>query len=886
MSNFKIKFILLIFFLCIQEIALFSQETDKKQPTGFPYSVGGFYQSSLGNRKVYGFNQGWRFYKGDIANEAAALTNFDDKNWEIVNTPHAIEILNRNASGGANYQGVVWYRKHFTMPKQGENTRSCLYFEAIMGKCKIYINGKLAKEHVGGYIPFLVDLTGLVNITGTNLIAVSADNSNDPTYPPGLIQEMLDFCYFGGIYRDVWLTTMSQVHVSDANDVNVKAGGGVFVHYSNLSKKQATVNVETHVLNQSESTQSLTIETQIIDKAQNIVAKSKAQALTLNANGSQTLATEITVKNPALWTPETPYLYWVEILIKNKKQEVVDAVRVRTGIRTIAMDAERGFILNGEEYPYKLMGANRHQDYGYIGNAMTNNLHYRDARKFKEMGLRSIRSAHYPQDPAFMDACDELGLLVIVATPGWQFWNNNPIFGERVYQDIRNMIRRDRNHPSVLMWECILNETRYPESFAKEAHRICHEEYPYPGCYTACDAESLGKEAMDVLFAQKTIPGKPTFTREYSSNVDDFTAQNSDDRISRSYGEKALVTQAYHQLDNSYLGYSYTDYAKQIHMDRSFIGGTLWPGIEYNRGYRPKPQYGGVMDIFRYPKMSYYTMQSQREPNILLDSIASGPSVYIANLLTTFSDQNITVFSNCEQVRLLVNGNEVGVKKVVDPKARLKYPPVTFENAFTFMRDWKPLFRKKQPELVQIEAEGLIGGKVVVRDVRRPAQIRDSIFVWSDNGKGVIYADGSTVIPVFAKMVDKSGNHLVLDDQTLELDIDGPGEIIEGGTSEANPVKPEFGIAPILVRVGSEPGKITLHVRNYVKRSIMPKEGVLTIETKALPWNEIAEEKRIPSKVNGSPTGNTNVKVLGKDFIEKIEKASKQQQDFDPSLKK
>lgn len=173
------------------------------------------------------------------------------------------------------------------------------------------------------------------------------------------------------------------------------------------------------------------------------------------------------MKSPLLWSPETPTLYNLIVRIRDNEGNVVDGYRRRIGIRSVEFKGKDGFWLNGKPYPSPLIGANRHQDFAVVGNAVANSIHWRDAKKLRDTGMKVIRNAHCPQDPAFMDACDELGLFVIVNTPGWQFWNDAPEFAQRVYSDIRNLVRRDRNHPCVWLWEPILNETWYPADFAK-----------------------------------------------------------------------------------------------------------------------------------------------------------------------------------------------------------------------------------------------------------------------------------------------------------------------------------------------------------------------------------------------------------------------------------
>lgn len=176
---------------------------------------------------------------------------------------------------------------------------------------------------------------------------------------------------------------------------------------------------------------------------------------------------KIIVKKPMLWSPENPTLYNLIVRIRDNEGNTIDGYRRRIGIRSIEFKGKDGFWLNGKPYESLLIGANRHQDFAVVGNAVANSIHWRDAKKLRDAGLKIIRNAHCPQDPAFMDACDELGLFVIVNTPGWQFWNDAPEFAQRVYSDIRNMVRRDRNHPCVWLWEPILNETWYPADFAK-----------------------------------------------------------------------------------------------------------------------------------------------------------------------------------------------------------------------------------------------------------------------------------------------------------------------------------------------------------------------------------------------------------------------------------
>ena len=524
MKNYTVKVLALLLTLVVSTKA----KADEYQPT---YSTAGFYALPNTGRTVYTMNPDWKFHKGE--SNGAEIPTFDDSNWETVSLPNGIELLPSEASGCINYQGEAWYRKRFKVDEEWNGKQLFLHFEAIMGKSKIWVNGNLLKEHYGGFLPAIVDITKSIKYGEENIITVWADNSDDPSYPPGKKQNALDFAYFGGIYRDCWLIVHNPVFVTDPNYEDEKAGGGLFVSYDQVSEQSATIKLDLHVRNNSSSSFKGKVIYQLYDKNDAQVLQIE-KTIAVGKQKAVKVSEKTKVTAPQLWSPDSPNLYQLHVLIKNEKGEVVDGYRRRIGIRSIEFKGEDGFWLNGKPYPYPMIGANRHQDYAVIGNALPNSLHWRDAKKLRDAGLRVIRNAHYPQDPAFMDACDELGLFVIVNTPGWQFWNDEPIFAQRVYSDIRNMVRRDRNHPSVWMWEPILNETWYPEAFAKNTLQIINEEYPYPYCYAGCDAEAKGHELFPVRFthpvngaggafnAEKLDPKVSYFTREWGDNVDDW----------------------------------------------------------------------------------------------------------------------------------------------------------------------------------------------------------------------------------------------------------------------------------------------------------------------------------------------------------------------------
>jgi beta-galactosidase len=830
-------------------IIFLTQQSFASQPE---YSTAGFFELPNTGRTVYSMNPAWRMYKGHL--EGAEQPDFNDKEWNLVSLPDGIEYVPSEASGCVNYQGEVWYRKHFTPEETWKGKQLFMHFEAIMGKAKVWINGTLVNEHYGGFLPVIANVTEYLNYEEDNVIAVWADNSNDPSYPPGKPQDMLDFTYSGGIYRDCWMIVHNNVFITDPNYENETAGGGLFVSFGHISQSQAEIRLDAHVRNSSNTYFSGKIEYQLFDKDNRRVCQAN-KAFSVSKGKARNTSLTIKVEKPELWEPDSPYLYQLHVLLKDKSGHIVDGYRRRIGIRSIEFKGKDGFWLNGKPYPYPLIGANRHQDFAIIGNALSNSLHWRDAKKLRDAGLRVIRNAHYPQDPAFMDACDELGLFVIVNTPGWQFWNKELIFAQRVYSDIRNMVRRDRNHPSVWMWEPILNETWYPEDFAKNVVDILHEEYPYPYCYVGCDVTAKGHEYFPIHFTHplngaggafntsKMDPKISYFTREWGDNVDDWNSHNSPSRVNRAWGEIPMLVQAqgYAKTD-----YKYTCYDVLYRNTRQHMGGCLWHSFDHQRGYHPDPFYGGIMDAFRQPKLSYYMFCAQRpvEKNNRLIA-ENGPMVYIANAMTPFSPKDVTVYSNCDEVRLTYckNGKQFIYRKEKTDEG-MPSPIITFKDVWDVMYD-KQLARKNKHEESYLLAEGIVDGKVVATHKVMPARRPSKIILWADNEGTETIADGSDLITVIAAIADENGNIKRLNNYHIKFEIEGPGELVASKETFTNPREVQWGTAPILVRAKAQTGNIKIKASVVPNGTHTPMSAELIIPTTKAIHSLIADEDEL-----------------------------------------
>ena len=832
------------------------------------HSVAGLFPLANSGRVVYDFNEGWRFCLGDVS--GAEAVGFDDSRWEVVCAPHTVQLVPAEASGGRNYQGVCWYRKHFTVPSDMSGKLVRVHFEAIMGKQWVYVNGKLVKEHLGGYLPVTIDLSSEGVKAGDEcVIAVKADNSDDKNYPPGKKQAQLDFAYHGGMYRDVWLLGLSPMHITDPIERGQVAGGGVFLHYDNISERSADVYVDLEIGGGTPQAK-YTLTATMLDADGKVV---KTLRQTRKASDFTLFTFHFPVKNPRLWSPEDPYLYLVELRLYDGKR-CIDGGMVRAGIRKAEFRGKDGFWLNGKPY-HQLIGGNRHQDFAYVGNALPNSQQWRDALRLKQAGMDIVRAAHYPQDPSFMDACDELGIFAIVPTPGWQYWNKAPEWGEMVHQNTRDIIRRDRNHPCVLMWEPILNETRYPEDFALKALQITQEEFPWPGKpVAAADLNSAGvKENYDVLYDWADNVGKGTyedvdkciFTREWGEYVDDWYAHNALNRAARPWGEYAMLAAARSLADT---------YGMMFRGQRQFIGGCQWHPFDHQRGYHPDAYFGGIYDAFRQKKYAYEMFRSQ---------VDKGDFVYIAHEMTQSSPNDVTVFSNCDSVRLTaLNGWKSETLPVVHNSEGVPNAPVVFKSFWDFWKAREQSYTNRAWQNVKLVAEGIVGGKMVCAETKMPSRRSTRLRLYADEMGRPLVADGSDFIVVVAEVTDDEGNVRRQARESVTFTVEGEGSIIGNASIAANPRLVEWGSAPVLVRSTHKAGKIRIIARPTFEGVHAPAADTLVIVSVAAQTRQCYKEESRPA-VGGAAQRSSGIPRQTMTDAERrrsLEEVERQQQDF------
>lgn len=690
------------------------------------------------------------------------------------------------------WQGKITYTKTLCIDQPAAG-KTFIHFEGAMHEAIIFLNDVEVKRHVGGYLPFTVDASDHLR-SGDNVLRVELLNTDNSKIPPGKALETLDFNYYGGIYRDVWLIRKNDIYITDPFVENTKEAGWL-VHFEEVTEKIAQGSLRIHVKNESGKAELLTV------KASLSFGEDSYDFISDLIVGLDTVVTlPLAIPNPDLWSIADPNLYAISIELTGKQGLVWDRVTDKIGIRSINLNAD-GFFLNGEKQ--FIRGTNRHQEYPYVGYAISNNANYRDALKIKNAGFDFVRLSHYPQDESFLDACDELGILVMNAIPGWQYFEEGE-FVRNSYQDIRDMVRRDRNHPSVIFWEVSLNESGMTDAYMKEANRILKEELPFEDTYSA---GWMDHPSYDLFIPARQHAKPPYYWNNYKDGsrkifvaeygdweyyahnagfnqtaFEDLTDEERTSRQLRSDGEKRLLQQAM----------NFQEAANSNRKGKGIIGHANWLMFDYNRGYADDLEASGISDIFRIPKFAYYFYKSQRPPNEDVNHplVEDGPMVKIASYWTASSSTDLKVFSNCEEVALYLNDSLIAVNRpVVDEFSdQLLHAPFQF-NIDHFVSG-------------QLKAIGIVEGQPVAKDsVMTPGQ--PTAIKMEIDTTGVLLNDEEDLFFVYASIVDTAGNFVPTATNEVLFVLEGEGTLIG-----ENPVKAEAGIASILVKSKSRDVRI------------------------------------------------------------------------------
>ncbi|MDQ1257640.1 MAG: beta-galactosidase [Candidatus Hydrogenedentes bacterium] len=701
------------------------------------------------------FSQNWRFNLGDVENaQASAL---DDSAWESVTLPHSWNAADTFTPSRGYHRGKGWYRKRFTLDKKALRKKLFIEFGAAFAVADVWLNEQSIGRFMGGFTGFTLDVTDHI-AEGENLIAIALDNTHDPDVLPG--KEIPDYNLYGGLYREAALVLKDRLHIPEH---------GVAVTTPTVSPAIATITAGIVVRNERRGREECTCTASVRDASGALVIE-KREALWLESGAERLIVFSFPgIRNPALWSPANPYLYTLAATIEQEKT-IVDNETVSFGFRTFEFTRDRGFILNGQ--PLKLRGVNRHQDYPGLGNAVPHRLQVRDAEIIKEMGGNFVRCSHYPQHPAFLDACDRLGILVYEEIASWQY-----IGGEQFMRNaqamMRQMIVRDKNHPSIILWG-LLNEGRNRDFFARlnaTAHRadptrptVYAENHPEEGrqlgTVTVPDVLGINYELERIDAVRALLPDQKLLSSEHTNA--DFAVRGETEtellQIDRIRGD-----------------------LNKIEARPYMAGGALWSMHDYGTDYEPvwPIQHSGVLDAWRLPKEAFHYIKSRwsREP-----------ALHICGHWTWPGQEGVTrtvsVVHNCDAVELFLNGQFLGQREHMNPaRWEVPYTPGT------------------------LAAVGIIDGRRGQKTLKTAGPPSRLNIVATPNR---IRADGSDVAEITVWVTDEAGTTVPCEGKVV-FAVEGSARLRGVGGLPETPMT--AGTGRILVQAAMETGPIRVEAR-------------------------------------------------------------------------
>ena len=712
--------------------------------SGRPYS----------GRMMLSLNRNWRYSAERPA--GAEAKSFDDSNWERVTIPHANVRTPWHSFDERCYQFISVYRRRFKLPEPARGHRVFIDFEGVMTASTVWLNGVRLGEYLGGFTPFSFELTPHLDPAGENVLAVEVDSRERPDVPP--FGDLLDYLTFGGIYREVSLCVVEQSYIEN-----------IFVQPTEVLGKHPGLNVDCFIELGGRPASELRLQVEVFD-GERPVAKTSA------AVGPQVSRIRFDrLPGIQLWDLEQPHLYRARVRLLHRG-EVLDQDERRFGFRT-AQFTEQGFKLNGKVL--KLRGLNRHQTYPFVGAAMPARVQRRDAEILrKDFKCNIVRTSHYPQSRHFLDACDELGLLVLEEMPGWQH------IGDAAWKDLAvdnvgRMIRRDWNHPSIVLWGVRINESSDDHDFYARTNALARQLDPTraTGGIRAFEESELLEDVFtinDFGFPLRP-PNHPRYLNtEFVGHTYNTRSTDNGDRLIEHVLRHARVHD-------------------QIASDARYAGGLAWCAFDYNThrdfGSGDRLCYHGVADIFREPKRAagFYRSQCPPAEEIVVEpAIHWSPSDQAGGLMT------LAVCSNCEQLKVYV-GDELIREGGPDRKQfpHLAYPPFVF-NMYEAMENWGDL-----------RIEGYIGNRRVIVKQYSGDGI-DKQWVLAADATSLV-ADGADCTRLVFRVTDQFGNVRPLANEPITLTVEGPGEIIGD-----NPFVLVGGVGAVWIRAREQPGTVRI----------------------------------------------------------------------------
>jgi beta-galactosidase len=738
-----------------------------------------FAQKSVASlRRIFPLNHKWLY--SDKVPPNGHSPSFDDRKFSSVTIPHTNKMLPWHGFDDKEYQFVSLYRRHFTMPPGLNGQRVFIDFGGVMTAAKVSINGHSLGEYRGGYTPFSFELTSHLNWRGDNVVAVEVDSTERKDIPP--FGGDIDYLTFGGIYRDVALRVVPQTFIENvfAKPMNVLSADRRLEVNCFLDLKGAPATV----------TRKLVVElrdgARLIDTLEGAVKENKDALVTVVLRNLDSIE---------LWDINRPKLYDVKAKMFDGDR-FIDEYSTRIGFREAKFTPD-GFFLNGKHL--KLRGLNRHQTYPFVGQAMPARVQRRDAWILKkELRCNIVRTSHYPQSPHFLDACDEYGLMVLEEIPGWQH------VGDDQWKDlsvsyVESMIRRDWNHPSIIIWGVRVNESGDYHDFYTRTNKLAR---------TLDDSRQTGgvrfkydSELLEDVFTMNDFqiplrkPNHPLYLNtEFIGHMYPTKRNDNVERVT----EHAMRHARVHN---------------QLASDKAYAGGLGWCAFDYNTHANfcssDRICYHGVADIFRIPKPAGGFYKSQCDPK---EEVVLEPAFDWSR-----GDRNETftiamISSNCDNVKMYIADRLVAdLKPDRENFAHLKYPP--------FVKNIRDEIYKGAWGDMKIE--GYIDGKRVITRMMSGRGADRQLIVEADDRE--LIGDGIDATRVVLKVTDEFGAVRPLANAPVALTVTGPAEIIG-----ENPFSLFGGVGAVWIKTKQTAGLVRLTARH-------PVLGTKTVEIAVKP---------------------------------------------------
>jgi len=714
-----------------------------------------------GGRLVLAMNRNWRFSRSAVPE--ARSKDFDDSKFDRVVVPHTNQRVPWHSFDEKDYQFVSVYRRRFRVPREAHGRRVFVDFEGVMTASTVWINGTRLGEYKGGYTPFSFELTQHLDFDSDNVVVVEVDSTERGDVPP--FGHQVDYLTFGGIYREVGLRIVPATFIEN-----------IFARTEDVLTSNPTVEVDCFLEHMDPTHESLTLEVTLSDGAR-VVATATQRVPPASGAGDPAVHTVRLEKlgSVELWDLSHPKLYSVDVRLLSGGL-LVDEDSRRIGFRETRF-TDHGFLINGNVV--KLRGLDRHQTFPWVGQAMPERVQRRDAQILRnELKCNIVRTSHYPQSRHFLDACDELGLLVLEEIPGWQH------IGDAAWKDIsidnvRRMIRRDCNHPAIVLWGVRINESKDDHEFYVRTNAVAHQLDPTRA--TGGIRYLYESELLEDVFTINDFgfplrpPNHPLYLNtEFVGHTYPTKTVDNTERL------------AEHTLRHARIH-------DQLASNPQYAGGIGWCAFDYNThfdfGSGDRICYHGVADIFREPKAAAGFYKSQCDPQ---EEIVLEPAFRWARGDESIGFSKGVICSNCDHLKIYIADKLI---TELDPERKefpsLRYPP--------FMLQTQP-FRDAWGDL---RIEGFVNGKQVIVKRYSGKGIDQRFMVLPDDTR--LKADGADSTRVVLRVTDEFGATRSLANDAIQMTVEGPAEIIGD-----NPFALTGGTGAVWLRTKEQAGIVRL----------------------------------------------------------------------------